>query len=138
MDQSPIERILSAVDRLDVDGAVATLTDDCRMMLVDGQRVAGRDHVRTVLADFFGGLRSTSHKVISEWHEGDTWIAEMEASYELRNWLLVERVPRAMFLRHTSDGVSDIRFYGAHERSIIDRGGDPDAMRIGGRWIPPL
>ena len=138
MDHSPIERLFSAVDRLDVDGTVALLTDDCRMLLVDGQRADGRESIRTVLGDFFGGLRSTSHKVISEWHEGDTWIAEVEANYELRNWLRVEGIPRAVFLRLSGDAVSDARFYGANERSITDRGGDPETMRIGGHWIAPL
>jgi hypothetical protein len=138
VNESPIERLLLALDLLDVEATVALMTADCQVLLVDGQRAAGRDSFRDVLTDFFGGLRSTSHKVISEWHEDETWIAEVEASYELRNWLRIEGVPRAMFLRHSSDGIRDARFYGANERPITDEGQDQQMMRIGGRRIPPL
>jgi hypothetical protein len=65
-------------------------------------------------------------------------MAELEAEYELRNWLRIDGVPRALFLRRTGEGITDARFYGAHERPIMEDGGDPEMMRLGGRWIPPL
>jgi hypothetical protein len=138
VDDSPIQQLLSAIDRLDVEATTALFASDSRLLSVDGQRASGPEQIRAFLSDLFAGLRSTSHKVIGGWHDGDTWIAEIEAAYELRNWLRVDAVPRAVFLRRTDDGIADARFYGAHERSILDEAGDPESMRLGGRRIPPL
>jgi hypothetical protein len=138
VDRSPIQRLLSAVDRLDIGGVLAHFAKECRLLTVDGKRAVGPEGVREVMTDFFGGLRSTSHKVTAEWHLGDTWMAEIEASYELRNWLRIEGLPRAAFLRLTSDGISDARFYGAHEQSIGDHGSEQHMVQVGRRWIPQL
>jgi hypothetical protein len=138
VEESPVQQLLSAIDRLDLEAAVALMTSDCRLLSVDGRRAHGVTQVRDLLADFFSGLRSTSHKVVAEWHQAETWMAELEAEYELRNWLRIDGVPRALFLRRTGEGITDARFYGAHERPIMEDGGDPEMMRLGGRWIPPL
>jgi hypothetical protein len=138
VEESPIQQLLSAVDRLDVEGTIALLTPDCQLLSVDGRRASGLVQIRELLSQFYADLRTTSHKVVAEWQNGDTWIAELDAAYELRNWLRIEGVPRAVFLRQASEGIGDVRFYGAHEQPIAEAGVDPEMMRLGGRWIPPL
>ena len=138
MDASPIEQMLSAVDRMDLDAAVSLLAADCKFLGTDGQRAEGTEEVKEMLSGLFSGLRSMSHKVLSEWREGDIWIAELAGTYELRNWLRLESLPRAAFVRRTELGITDARFYGAHEQSITEHDTDGEAFRMGGRWIPPL
>ena len=138
MDDSPIEQLLSAVDRMDVDAAAALLAPDCRVLAIDGQRTEGVGEFKEWLTGLYAGLRSMAHKVISEWHQDDTWIAEVEGTYELRNWLRLDSLPRAVFVRRTELGITDARFYGAHEEPITDQNTDGQMVRLGGRWIPPL
>lgn len=136
IERSPLEDLLDAVDRLDLDGMVALLQPDCRMRLADGREGTGRQEVTELLRAFFGTLRATSHKIVTEWHQGDDWIAEVEATYESLDRLLLKDLPRAVFLHTDHDGISSARFYGAHEPPLTARHDEP--LRVGGRWILPL
>jgi hypothetical protein len=73
-----------------------------------------------------------------KWHEDDVWIAEVDASYELRDWLRLTGLPRAFILRAGTDGVSELKAYGAHEHQLSNHPTGGKAMWIGGRWVPPL
>jgi SnoaL-like domain len=137
VDDSPIARLLGAVDRLDVEATVALFARDARVMTVDGRRAEGIEAVRELLADFLPALRSTAHRITAQWQEQDVWIAEVEAAYELKDWLRLT-LPRALVLRDGPDGFAELRVYGAHERPLEDRASGEEGMRIGGRWIPPL
>ena len=121
MSQSPIERFLDAVDRLDVDAAMALMAPDARVLVADGRRAEGTEAVRQLLGDFLGQLRSTTHRITAQWHQEDVWIAEVDASYELRDWLQLNGLPRAFVVRASPDGVSELRTYGAHEHRLSQR-----------------
>jgi ketosteroid isomerase-like protein len=49
---SRIERLLKAVDELDVDGAMALMAPGVRFLAVDGRRGEGKDEVRKLGTDF--------------------------------------------------------------------------------------
>jgi ketosteroid isomerase-like protein len=136
--ESPIEQLLGAIDKRDVEGAMALMAPHCRLLVADGRRAEGAAGVRALLTDFVATVRSTTHSITAQWHEGDVWIAEVEASYELRDWLKISALPRACVLREGPDGVAELHVYGAHERQLSDQGTEAEGMRIGGRWIPPL
>jgi hypothetical protein len=136
--QSPIERFLDAVDRLDVDAAMALMAPDARVLVADGRRAEGTEAVRQLLGDFLGQLRSTTHMITAQWHQADVWIAEVDASYVLRDWLELNRLPRAFVVRARPDGVSELRAYGAHEHRLSERPTGEKGRWVGGRWIPPL
>lgn len=138
MDDSPITKWLDAVDMLDVDAASAMFSADARLLTADGRRAEGFGAVRALLADYLAALRSTSHRITAQWHEDDVWIAEVEANYELRDWLQISALPRAFFLREGPGGIADLRVYGAHEHSLADHPTGEEGMWIGERWIPPL
>jgi ketosteroid isomerase-like protein len=138
MADSPIAQLLAAVDKLDVEAATALFTPDARLLTADGRQAAGIEDVRQLLGDVLGGLRSTSHQITAEWHEADTWIAEVSATYELEDWLQTSPLPRAIVLRQGPDGIVDLRIYGAHERQLADHGQSGLATFVRGRWIPPL
>jgi hypothetical protein len=135
---SPLEQLLQAMDTRDVDAMMALTAPDCRLMTVDGRRAEGADAVRALLNEFFGALRSTSHEITSQWHEDNVWIAELNASYELRDWLQVNELPRVFILRTGTNGIEDIRAYGAHERPLTEHRTGEEGMWVGSRWIPPL
>jgi hypothetical protein len=138
MDDSPIDQLLSALDRLDVDAAMRLAAPDCQLLTVDGHRSQGHEAVRRHLTEFLGVLRSTTHHVTAQWHVDDVWVAEAEASYELQDWLLMENLPRAFVMREGPDGFVELHVYGARERPLADHFTGEEGTRVGERWIPPL
>jgi hypothetical protein len=138
VEESPIEQLLAAIDRLDAEAAIDLLGADCRLLTVDGRRAEGRQAVGRLLTDFLATLRSTTHRVTAQWHQDNVWIAEVEATYELQDWLQIPALPRAFVLRDGPHGFVDLRVYGAHERPITDHRTGEEGMLIGDRWIPPL
>jgi SnoaL-like domain len=138
MDQSPVEQLLAAIDSRDLDAAVALFAPDGRLLAADGRRVGGRDAVGELVRSFLGDLRSSSHQITAQWHIDDVWIAELEASYVLTDWLQMNAVPRAMVLREGPDGVTEVNFYGAHELPLTDHRAPDQGTWFGARYIPPL
>jgi hypothetical protein len=138
VNESPIEALLDAIDKFDADAAMALVSPDCRLLAVDGRRAAGADEVREFFTDFFSELRSMTHRITAQWHPADVWIAEVEADYELRDFLQIKALPRVLVLRVGPGGVDDIRMYGAHEHQITEHRTGEEGMWVGNRWIPPL
>lgn len=138
MEQSPLVNLLVAIDKLDIDEMMALCSPECRLMAVDGRRAEGREATRQLLVDFLDQIRSTSHEITAQWHQGDVWFAEVLATYELKDWLKVEGLPRAFVIRTGADGIRDIRVYGANERELSDHRSGNEPFRIGGRLVLPL
>lgn len=138
MSDSPIDQLLRAIDALDVDAAMSMLAPDGQLLVVDGRRAHGTDAVRRLLQDFLGNLRSTAHRVIAQWHVDDAWIAEVEADYEMKDYLEIKNLPRAFVLRGGPDGLTEVHAYGAHERPLEQHRTGDEGMWVGGRWVPPL
>jgi hypothetical protein len=138
MSASPVEQLLGAIDRRDVDAVMALSAPDVRLLTVDGRRAHGTDAVRELLTKFLGQLRSSTHRITAQWHVDDVWIAEVDVSYELQDWLRLEGLPRVFVARMGSGGIADLRAYGAHEHPLSDHRTGEDGMWIGNRWIPPL
>jgi hypothetical protein len=136
--ESPIDQLLGAVDRLDVEAAMALMAPGCHLLTADGHRAEGTDAVRELLTDFVATLRSAKHRVTAEWHQDDVWIAEVDVSYELKDWLKTGALPRAYVVRDGPDGFLELHVYGANERPLADHRSGEEGMRLGGRWLPPL
>jgi hypothetical protein len=135
---SPIERLVEAMDGLDVEALATLFTPGGRLMTADGRTAEGAEAVRALLNEFFGELRSTTHRVTAEWHQDNVWIAEIDASYELRDWLQLNDLRRVFVVREGPEGIDDMRVYGAHERALTDHRTGEEGMWVGMRWIPPL
>jgi len=138
VNESPIAQLLAAVDEFDVEAAVALFASDARLLSVDGRRTVGSDAVRELLTGLFDVLRSSAHRITAQWHQQNVWIAEVEASYELKEDMVKITRPRAFVLHEGPDGVADLHVYGAHEPLLADHHAAEGDMRLGGRWIPPL
>jgi hypothetical protein len=136
--EEPIEQLLRAVDALDVEGVIALAAPDVRLLTVDGRRSAGTSGMRELLTDFLTALRSSSHRITARWHEDDVWIAEVDATYELKDLTRLGVLPRAFIVRAGPQGLSDVRVYGAHERPLGELSSREHELRLGGHWIPPL
>jgi hypothetical protein len=138
VDASPITSLLASIDRLDVEGTMSAFAPDARMLATDGRRAQGIDAVRELIAEILSQLRATKHEVTAQWHQNGVWIAEVDATYELRDYMQTSPLPRAMFLREGPDGIADLHVYGAHERSLGQHRPGEQGMWVGERWIPPL
>jgi hypothetical protein len=136
--ESPIEQLLEALDKLDVERAMGLLARDGRLMTADGRRAHGADAVRELVGDFCSTVRSTSHRITAQWHLDNVWIAEVDADYELADRLQLTALPRAFIVYEGPDGIADLRIYGAHEQPLSEHRGSQFGLRIGERWIPPL
>jgi SnoaL-like domain len=138
VEESPFAGLLAAVDQLDHDAVMALCAENCYMTTNDGRHAEGRQAVGQLLKDFFSQLRSTTHRITSQWHDGGTWIAEVLATYELRDFLLIEDLPRAFFVQVADDGIASVRTYGANERPLSDHATGDELTRVGGRPFLPL
>lgn len=136
--QSPLEQLLAAVDELDVEAVVALAGPEPRFLAADGRIAAGTEAVRELLTNLFATLRSTAHRITAQWHEDNVWIAEVEADYELQDWLQLKALPRVFIVRTGEGGIADLRVYGAHEHPLTDHRTGDEGMWVGGRWMPPL
>jgi hypothetical protein len=138
VDESPIAQLLAAVDEFDVEAAVALFAPDARLLSVDGRRSVGSDAVRELLIGLVKVLRTSAHRITAQWHEQNVWIAEVEATYELKQDMLKITRPRAFVLYDGSEGFADLHVYGAHEPLLGDHHTNEVDMRRGGRGRPPL
>ena len=78
MSESPIERLLAAIDSLDVEAVMALLAPEARLLATDGRRAEGTHQVRELVTASFAELRSTTHEITAQWHVDDAWIAEID------------------------------------------------------------
>jgi hypothetical protein len=138
MTESPITKWLDDVSRFDVDAAVAALAPDAKLLSPDGRRAQGADAIRSLITEVTAELRGVSFRVTAEWQAGDTWVAELAATYELRDYAQIGPVPRAVIARVGADGIADLRIYGAHEGLVGEHRTGGEGMWVGRRWIPPL
>lgn len=137
-DESRMESFLELVDGLDLAAITAAFAPTGRVLTADGRRAEGTAEIEKVLGEFVSGLRSSSHRITAQWKQDDIWIAEVEADYELRDWMEIKALPRAMFLREGADGITELHVYGAHEHPISEHRTGAEGMWIGERLIPPL
>lgn len=136
--ESPLDALLRALDTLDVETAVELMAPDCMLLTADGRSAEGTDAVRALLTDFLGALRATAHRITAQWHQGNVWIAEVEADYELTDRMKISALRRAFVLRVGPAGLTAVHAYGASEQTLAEHGGGREGLRIGGRWMPPL
>lgn len=135
---TPIKQLLDAIDARDVDAVMAQFGPDPRALVVDGRRAEGTDAVRELLTTFLAMLRSTAHRITDQWRVDEVCIAEVEADYELQDWLQLNALPRAFILRLQGERIVDLRVYGAHEQPLSDIPTGEEGLWVGRRWIPPL
>ena len=138
MDESPLTRLLEAVDSRDVEGVVRLFAPDVRLALMDGRQAQGIEDARRLLAEVLAALRSVEHEISRQWHEGDVWFGEGSATYELQDWFKMRARRRALVVQAGAEGITGVRAYGAHEAPIDEHGQDEGLIRIGGRVLPPL
>ena len=102
---SPLVALLSALGHRDVGAAEALCAPGCQLSTADGRRAQGRNAVRVLLDQFLSDLRSASYQLTAQWHQDGVWIAEALATYEMRDWLRLERLPRVFVVEAGADGI---------------------------------
>jgi hypothetical protein len=130
--------LVAALGRRDVDAVQALCSPDCHFSTADGRQAQGRQPVRVLVGQFLADLRSASYQVTAQWHQDGVWFAEALATYEMRDWLLLERLPRAFVVEAGAEGISAVRVYGANERPLTDYRTADESLRVGGHLLLPL
>jgi hypothetical protein len=138
VEESPLDQLLAAIDALDIEAVMALVGSEPRFLAADGRRAAGAGEVRELVTELLAALRATTHRVTAAWHLDDVWIAEVEADYELQDFLELKALPRAFILRTGEGGIAELHVYGAHEHPLTEHRTGEEGMWIGTRWIPPL
>ena len=139
MSQSPISAALDTVDALDVDGFAAMFVADGRLLMTDGTVAAGVEQVRAAMSDFVADLSATTHEITAEWHPEDgVWIAELQATYELREHGQRGPYPRAIVLRGGPDAIAELKVYGLHELPLTEPARPYHEVLASGRWLATL
>ena len=138
MSDSPMGAVLDALDSLDLESALRLFAPDGSFMTAFGAEANGFDHVRDELIAFFSGLRGCAHAVETEWHpEPTVWIAELIATYELRDYSQRGPYRRVIVLRQGGDGIKSLRIYGAHEQPLAESESYQEVRGPHG-WLPTL
>jgi hypothetical protein len=135
---SPLSKVLDTLDTLDVDSVIALFAPDGQLLRTDGRLADGVDEVRKSVADFVAPLRSTTHSVKAEWHPEDgVWIAELDATYELKDGERHTPYQRVAILRTGENGITALHFYGTHEVPLTSHRPYQE-VRAGSHWLPTL
>ena len=139
MSDSPIAEFLARIDALDLDGLVASLAPEVRVAMLFGEEASGRDAVGVAFGRFLGELRGTRHEITASWNpEPGVWIAEMTATYELRDLRRLGPFRRAIVLRTGDAGIEQLRIYGGHELPLPESGRPYQEVRAPSGWLPTL
>lgn len=138
MADSPISAVLRAMEALDVDACISLFERDGRLLSTDGDVAEGLDAVRAVLRKLFGDLRAATYRVTAQWHpEEDVWIAEVDATYDLKEHGLRGPYPRAIVLRGGRE-IAELRVYGRHELPLTESAVPYQEVLAGNRWLATL
>jgi hypothetical protein len=139
MPQSPIAAVLKALEALDGDAFMSLFGGAGRLLLTDGTVAEGSDEVRSVIRRFMDDLSAMTYQITSEWHpEDEVWIAEIQATYDLKDHGRRGPYPRVMVVRSGSDGIVDLRIYGRHELPLTESPIHYREVSTGGRWLATL
>ncbi len=137
--KSPIAVALSRIDALDVEAFTALFAADGQLLTLDSKVATNADEVRDVIGQFVAQLRATTHRITAEWHPDEaTWIAELEATYELTDFARLGPLPRAAVLRAAPAGIARLSVYGQHELPLSQSHRRFQEVRAGRHWLPTL
>jgi hypothetical protein len=139
MAQSPISAVLDALHALDVEAFTSLFGAGGRLLLTDGTVAEGSDQVRAAISRFIADLTATVYEITSEWRPDDgVWIAELQATYELKEHGRRGPYPRAIVIRGGPDGIDELRIYGRHELPLTESPIRYQEVSAGGRWLATL
>ncbi|MFT4987892.1 MAG: limonene-1,2-epoxide hydrolase [Acidimicrobiales bacterium] len=83
-----VTAFIQAIERLDLDGAVAMLSDDVSYENVPMNPIAGREGVRAALAGFLGSASEVSWPVSSQFEHGNRVANERVDRFKIgEGWL---------------------------------------------------
>jgi limonene-1,2-epoxide hydrolase len=83
-----VTAFIQAIERLDIDGAVAILSDDVLYENVPMNPIAGREGVRAALAGFLGSASQVAWPVSSQFEHGNRVVNERVDRFKIgEGWL---------------------------------------------------
>ncbi len=131
--------VLSAIDALDRDGILSLCSPDVELMTAYGSEGKGLDEASAIFTELFRELRHTHHEIHTEWNpEPDVWIAEVTATYELRDASIRGPFRRVFILRAQDGLMTQLRIYGSHEQPLPAAEGRYQEVYGAHSWMPTL
>jgi ketosteroid isomerase-like protein len=89
----------------------ALFAPDGTMVFGNSEPMVGPAAIEDGIRGFFGTIDGLSHRLVGEWHEGGTSVAQLETTYDRKDGTQVT-VPVVSIIRRRDDGfVQDYRVY---------------------------
>ena len=129
---------MRAIDALSVDQATSLFAPHAEVATVYGREGKGVDQARAVLSELFEEDYKYRHELTSEWNpEPGVWIAELAATYVLKDFSRRGPYLRVVVLRAGDAGIEQLRVYGSRELPLTAEGGYQEVRGPHG-WLPTL
>lgn len=85
MQTTQVERLFAAIDAMNPDAFVSFLTPNGRFQFGNNAPTEGQDAVRAAVANFWGTLAGSQHKLFHVWNDGRDVAIHGEVTYTRRD-----------------------------------------------------
>ena len=76
-----LSRLFEAIDRMDVDGFVSSLSEEASFRFANAPVVYGRGGIHCVVSNFFSNIKGIHHTIGGVWEQDGIVICEGEVTY---------------------------------------------------------
>ncbi len=76
-----LSNLFEAIDRMDVDGFVAFLSEEASFRFANAPAVTGKENIHSVVSNFFSNIKSIQHTIGGVWEQDAIVICEGEVTY---------------------------------------------------------
>ena len=105
-----VAAVFAAIDRLDADQFVASLTPDVRFRFGNADAIQGREAVHAAVSGFFATIAGMTHHILNVWEVDGRVIAQIDVEYVRTDGKHVT-VPNLDVLAYDGDLVRDWQIY---------------------------
>lgn len=106
MQKAQVERLFAAIDAMNPDAFVSFLTPNGVFKFGNSPPAAGQPAVRALVADFWGSIAGSQHKLLHLWNDGDDVAVHGEVTYMRRDDKRVT-VPFVNVFKMTGDQIAE-------------------------------
>lgn len=106
-----IRDVFARVDTFDPPRFAEIFAPNSTMVFANGDPMVGPAAIEAGVGGFFSTINGLSHRLLREWHEGSTSVAQLETTYDRQDGKQVT-IPVVSIIRRRDDGlVEDYRVY---------------------------
>lgn len=105
-----LDHLFAAIDRQDVDGFVAYLTEDAIFRFGSAPEVRGRQAIGAAVAEFFQSIDSSRHSIAHVWRDQQSLVCEGDVCYRRHDGTEVT-IPFADVFHFRGNFIATYRIY---------------------------